>query len=231
MRKRGIFICFIGVDGAGKTTLAKLTVKTMKEKNMDFKYVYSRFIPIFLKPLLIFGKVFFLRKKDYRKNYKEYSWYKKQISKKHPYISKIYQKLLSLEYAIQIILKIKVPLSQGENIICDRYIYDTLATDLSIDFNYSENKIKERLENAFTIFPRPDVTFLIDVPEEVALSRKNDIPSIEYLKERRKLYLVFESCPEVVKLDGTKSIKTLQDIVNRKLQKVIKNEKNFDNWH
>src|SRR5262249_46557372 len=46
------------------------------------------------------------------------------------------------------------------------------------------------LLNLFFLWnPKPDVVFLVDTPEEIAMRRKSDIHSIEYLRERRTEYL------------------------------------------
>jgi len=60
------------------------------------------------------------------------------------------------------------------------------------------------------IFPKPDFVFMIDLPEEVAFNRKNDIQSVEYLKERRQLYLEMSDKYGFIKINGQD---TPQDIL------------------
>jgi dTMP kinase len=59
------------------------------------------------------------------------------------------------------------------------------------------------------ILPTPDVTFLVDLPEEVAYRRKNDVPHIDYLKDRRKVYHQILSRPEVQKINGGSPIEEI----------------------
>ncbi|MBA7489546.1 Thymidylate kinase [subsurface metagenome] len=216
-RKRGLFVCFTGVDGSGKTTLAKTLVSIMKKESIGVKYVYNRYIPIVLRPVMLMGEFLFLRNKDFYRNYADYSNTKRRASKNHPLLAKFYQHLLLLDYFIQILFKIKLPLLFGKNIICDRYIYDTIVTDLSIDFNYSEGDVKNSLDKILSLFPTPDITFLVDLPEKIAYQRKNDIPSIGYLKERRKIYLYLGKEYDMRILDGSKKLAELQCEVEKEV--------------
>lgn len=219
-KRKGIFICFTGIDGSGKTTLAKSLVNVMKQKGIKTKYVYNRYTPIILRPIILVGKWLFLRSKDVFENYEEYTQSKKSSSKKHPVLASLYQRILLFDYFFQTFFKVKLPLLIGKNIVCDRYIYDTIATDLSVDFNYSEEDIKNSL-GKLSLFPTPDITFLIDLPEEIAYLRKDDVPAVDYLKERRGIYLNIGEKYEMVILDGAKKLEELQDDVKNEVFKCL----------
>lgn len=57
----------------------------------------------------------------------------------------------------------------------------------------------------FSILPKPNKIFLVDVPEELAYSRKNDIPHLDYLRDRRMRYLSICKSLGAIVLDGSKS--------------------------
>jgi dTMP kinase len=217
MNRDNFFICFTGIDGTGKTTLSKELVKSLNEKGVKCKYVYARLNPRILKPFSLIGNWIFLRGKEASQNYFEYSKMKKKTLEKHSFLSRIYEQILLLDYMLQIFFKVKVPLIFGKNIVCDRYIYDTVITDLSVDMNYSEDKTIRLLDNIFRFFPEPDITFLVEVSEEIAYERKNDIPSIEYLRERRNIYLNIGKKYRMAILDGTKKREELQCEIEKKV--------------
>lgn len=216
-----LFICFTGIDGSGKTTLARALVSAIEQREIKAVYVYNRYIPIVLRPAMLVGELLFLRNKDCYRDYSGYSNTKRSVSKKHPLLAKFYQHFLLLDYYIQILFKIKLPLLLGKNVVCDRYVYDTIVTDLSVDFNYSEEDVKNSLDKILSLFPTPGITFLVDLPEEIAYKRKTDIPSIEYLRERRKMYLYLGKECNMLVLDGTKKLEELQCEIEKEIFQLI----------
>jgi len=77
---------------------------------------------------------------------------------------------------------------RGEIVVCDRYVYDSLV-DLCVTLRepidrilWAEGDWYERM------LPAPDRVLLLDVDVDTALSRKEDIPSREYLETRCSFY-------------------------------------------
>jgi len=209
-----IFVCFIGIDGSGKTTLANMLVEIVRQHGTKCRYVHSLYDVFLAKPLLFLARSLFLRKRDRSRNYKEYSGKKKGTLRNHPLLACFYKYLLILDYLPQLAIKVKIPLMLGRNIISDRYVYD-MAINLGLDFNYSPRRIKHAIDRYFLIFPRPDRTFLVDVPEKLAYQRKDDTPSVDYLKERRELYLTIGREFGVTVLDGSRNLEQLEQELRR----------------
>lgn len=218
--KKSTFICFTGIDGSGKTTLAKSLAEQLTRDGIEYQYVYNRLTPYLLKPIIVMAHKLFLRGGNIRGNYAEYSAAKKKAIKNNP-LSLVYRWLLFLDYSIQVFIKVSIPLTRGKNIVCDRYIYDTLVTDLAVDFNYSEERIKQTLNRFFRLFPRPNLVFLVDLPEEIAYLRKNDTPSVEYLRERRGVYQQLVKSHRMIVIDGSESLAEVQAKVQVKVNEVI----------
>jgi len=144
---------------------------------------------------------------------------------KHNLSFTIYQNLLLFDYFLQTLIKIKIPLLLGKSIISDRYIYDTIITDFVAYTNYSTDETKELLEKWLKLFPKPDLVFLVDVPENVAYQRKDDTPSLEYLKERRCIYLNVGREYKMVRIDGLKDLNELSDFIMERVKEYsVRNE-------
>ena len=205
-------ICFVGIDGSGKTTLAKDLVETMGQNGIRYKYVYGRLEPFILKPFIMVGRKIFLRGNDMFEDYTQYSNTKRDAMKRNSFLLWIYKNILLFDYSLQLIFKVRLPMMLGKNIVCDRYVHDTVITDLSVDMNLSSSEIQDLIERFFYIAPKPDFAFLIDLPEEIAFQRKDDTPSVEYLKERRQIYLdVGKEEERMMVLDGSKSLDEIQN--------------------
>lgn len=216
MNKR-MFICITGIDGAGKTTIATHLTEYLRDKDIDTIYVYNRYVPVLLRPVIYMGKLLFHYDKQ-AKDYSEYSKTKKRTSRKYPFLAKGYQSILLIDYFFQTFFKIKVPLILGRSVVCDRYIYDTIVTDLSVDFNYDMEGAKCLLNKLSSLFPVPDIVFLIDLPEEVAFSRKNDVPSIDYLKDRRKSYIYIGKQYRMTIIDGLLPLGDIKSIIEKNIE-------------
>ena len=221
MKTNGFLICFTGMDGTGKTTLSKNLVKSLKERGFECKYVYARLTPIISKPFMWIGRLIFLHGKNMFENYSDYSNTKRMAIERNSFLSRSYQQILLFDYFFQVFFKVKISLIFNKNIVCDRYVYDTVITDLSVDMNYSKDKVIGMLDNLLRFFPEPDTTFLIDIPEEIAYQRKNDTPSIEYLRERRDTYLNVGNKYKMVILDGTKKLEELQCEIEKEMEKCL----------
>ena len=201
-------ICFTGIDGSGKTTLAKLLVDSIKKQSVKCTYTYGRCKCRIAMPFFLLGKFLFLKGGD-TKNYSEYSNTKKEAVEKHPILSSLYQNVILFDYFFRILIKIIFPMMLGKIVVCDRYVYDTVINDIPRSDNNIGN-IRRLLKKCFRIAPKPDIAFLIDMPEEIAYQRKNDTPSIGYLRERRKIYLEIGKEYGMIILDGTKSLEELK---------------------
>jgi len=211
---KGKLICFIGVDGSGKTTISKEVAKTLSEKGIKCKHTYGRLQPFILRPLTVIARKLIARKAG--RNYKAYKKEKKEAVKKMRILSKLYTMILLVDYYIQLFVRVKLPLLFGKVVICDRYVYDTVINDIPLE---SENidTIESWIDRIFNFAPRPDIVFLIDVPEEISMMRKNDILSIEYIRERRDIYLALGEGFGMVVLDGTKDLEELKCEILKKI--------------
>ncbi len=209
--KKGALICFIGIDGSGKTTQAKALCESLARSGIKARYVWTRFEPKLIKPFVAMAKSLFFRGKDVFRDYAGYVNTKRNLSK-NAILLTTYQYLLLFDYFLQVFQKVRIPLMQGEVIVCDRYIHDTVA-DLAVDYGYSDEETQKTLRSYLRLFPKPDLVLILDLPEELAYQRKGDVPSMDYLAERRKIYLNMGKDYNIVALDATKGLIELEDIV------------------
>jgi dTMP kinase len=208
------------MDGSGKTTLTKLLVEELKKRGFKCNYVYGRYKPLLSRPVFMLGKLLVLRRMD-KEDYEEYSRAKKDTVGSHLLWASIYQKILLFDYSLQLVAKILLPTMFRKIIICDRYVYDTVINDIP-RADDSIGYVDRLIERCFYIAPKPDFVFLIDLPEEVAYKRKDDVPSIAYLKERRGIYLEIGAEYDMRILDGCKDLSVLKEQAQKEILDYIK---------
>lgn len=211
MNRKTHFVCFTGIDGSGKSTLARLLILTLRQNGIESKYLYSRYRPLLSTPFLFLARHVFLRGESPTKDYDRYVTARESASSSR-IASLAYEYILLFDYIFQVLAKVQLSLMRGQNIVCDRYVYDTIINDM-LDSSYSADKVERLLERLFLILPKPDVAFLVDVPEEIAFNRKNDVPSIKFLTRRRPLFLSIAKSQNLIILDGSKDLKELQRVV------------------
>jgi dTMP kinase len=195
----------IGTDGSGKTTLAHEVVRSLQEKNQKAAYVYCQHQHILLLPLRLLVRNTYLRSVNSKKNYTEYSEKKSNISQKNRFLSWAYVSVWLLDYWIATILRILPHLFRSQLLVIDRYYLD-IVVNISQVMGFTNHEMFAFAQRVKKIFPAPDWIFFIDVPEEIAFSRKNDIDSIEYIRERRSRYDALSASLNFHVIDGTQTI-------------------------
>ncbi len=216
MKSRAIFICFTGIDGSGKTTQAKLLVDWMKGHEIACKYVWNRYEPQMLKPFLLIVKKIFMHERSEPSRHT-----KKNMLVKHSLFAIIYLYFLLIDYFLQIYKRVTLPLLLGTSVICDRYIYDTIV-DIALIFNYPSEQMNKLLAKSFKFVSHPDLVFLVDTPENIAYQRKDDIPSLDYLIQRREIYQKIAKENKMIILDGSKSIASLEEIIQKEVDSLMR---------
>lgn len=202
------FICFVGTDGAGKTTLAKVFGAKQRETHqVAYQYIdagvyYTYILGAMRKVLEKF--------RPGTDNTTESVCLGK--AKKPTGIKRLRNTLYSIallvDYAFTTSIKVTWPLRRGRNITSARYIYD-IAIKIRLLFDLDDAQTHTIIRRFTAVFPTPDYLFLIDIPEEVAFARKDDITSITYLLDRRQLYYRIMQPYVSTVLDGCKPIDEL----------------------
>ena len=197
---RGQLFVIIGPDGSGKTTLARTVATRLRKDSLDIDYVWCRFESRYLASFLrLISRI-----RNYEGDLDQASSRRERDKKRLMQYSLsrwIFTLFVLLSYMIEIHSKIVRPLRSGRCVISDRYVHDT-AVDLWIDFGSDRADIARLIAILQSIAPKPTLLFLMDVPEVISMKRKNDIPSLAFIAERRKGYLVLSESVNGLMLDG-----------------------------
>lgn len=218
-------ICFIGIDGSGKSTLADRIRVWLLEQNVNVRNIHSYHEPLLLRPAKWLARLLFMRKVSQHHDYAAYKSQKSQAASRHRYSSFLYGMLWLFDYSFQTLFFVSLNTLTAGLIILDRYIYD-VAVNISVSLDWGEAASWRLIEKWLRIYPRPVLVYLIDLPEQIAFSRKTDIPSIHYLSERRSRYLALAQQFGFRILDGQLPLESLEqmircDISDHVLSKVV----------
>ncbi len=210
--KRGTLVCMTGLDGAGKSTLTNNVVDRLQAQGYDAVQVYGRYLPKLTYPLIVVGRQTVFSSSDIEDDYEDHQSEKENVfSNKR--LAKAYEGVVMADYIPQFIWRVLRQLYTHDLVICDRYVYDTLLTDLAGDVLDTPQEAIDRYRMYSHVFPDPEYEFYVRVPPEVSMERKDDVPSIEYLRDRRSFYDAFADAYDLSVLDGTESIDYLTGVV------------------
>jgi dTMP kinase len=214
MKKKGSFICFVGIDGSGKTTLANALIENAQAQGIKIEYTWCKFESSVFKFLIWLKNLFLVREKDWKRNYEQSLTIKKGLFQK-PLARAVYEWFVLISYWFQVVRKVYVPLRLGRNVVSDRYVYDTVV-DLAVDLDYADQTVATRLRQILSLTPRPDLIFYVNVPEQTAFERKDDVPSIQFLRQKKDCYARIVAGLDKTILDGSKPLAELRETVVRR---------------
>ena len=195
-------IYILGIDGSGKTTLAKNLVRRLNSKDYSFHYCYAQHIPFLLKPFKLFAKKSLLKSTDEFNNYSHYMNKKTCYSKKLRRLSYVYGCIWLLDYFLLTSIKIFYHRILCHNLVVDRYFLD-IVVNISETLVLNDSQMMKFAKLVAKLFPMPSKFYYVDIPEEVAFVRKNDIQSVQYLTERKTRYQKLSEIFNFKYFDGT----------------------------
>jgi dTMP kinase len=206
---KGLFITFEGIEGCGKSTQAKLLKEYLEEKGWS---------------------VFLTREPGGPKISEAIR--KLLLSTENKEMLPETEVLLYMASRSQHTGEWIIPaLQKGKMVISDRYYDSTLA------YQGAARRIDIKLIDTITKFAtfgiKPDITFLVDLPAEIGLSRiskqdadRLEMESIEFHKKVRKGFIEIAKREKkrYIIVDGTKSVEEIHNeimkIMEDKLRKV-----------
>jgi len=184
--KKGIFICFIGIDGSGKSTLSRYLYEVLKKRGYNVSYMWwlEGEDSLLRRVLRRIGKSKHLNLKC-----NDNTNSSKAVHKDKPITTKIfralYPKIVLLDYLRFGIVKAWLPKMIGRSkiIIFDRFFYDVIIA-LSKEFDFPDFRRARLFKLYSKLLPNPDLIFIIDVPPEVSyLRKKEEIKRIDNTRE------------------------------------------------
>lgn len=203
MKNKKPIICFMGLDGSGKSTSIEYAEEQLKKEGVDVEIVRAAYVVKVLTLPIKLGKKLLMKKDSspFGGDYKAYlENMRKQANKGITY--KVFSFLTTIEFKAQIFYYVTLKHFFGKTLLVDRYIYDnavTYAANLGLGEEYMRQTIQKKWKNA----PKPDLIVYIKTPVEVCCSRKDDIPDPLYLEIREPLYDLISTMYPTVVISGS----------------------------
>lgn len=214
MTQPGALVCFTGIDGSGKTTQARLLLDWLQARGIPSMYTWSRGGVMAIRRLFLFmgRSALGTSTRQISEDQAAYRHYQARKSRLmgNWLVRNLWSATTYLEHIVQINRDIRTQLRAGRTVVCDRYQWDTL-----IDLAVLNERRPEWLSNGFNrlmwkLIPSPALTFLIDIPTQEAMRRKDDIPSLDYVQKRREYYQYLAAHESLGLIDGCQDPAAIQ---------------------
>ena len=182
-KRESKLICIVGVDGVGKTAHAQKLLNRLKNNGVRCRYTWFRFYHFISLILLAYCRVAGLTIYEIKNGQRigRHEFYRSKI------ISFLYPWMLFFDMLPMYFAKIFLPLHFGYTIICDRFIYDTLA-DFMIDLNDFEIHRTIIGKLFLRLIPKNTKVVLLDLNEPIIRERRKDLMGDQSLEARRRAY-------------------------------------------
>lgn len=158
-RRKGCLIALVGVNGAGKTTMANAAMEkyydiaTFFHGSFGYYFGWESFLPL----TKLLSKQ--MKKKD-KSVFKDLNKSKFSLKKELVFVYEY------IEYLARYLFLVRPKLKRGKLVVCDRYFYDI----------YGQHNCKSYVMNLLMrLFPKPDYLFVLDAPVSVISKRDKDV--------------------------------------------------------
>jgi dTMP kinase len=99
-----------------------------------------------------------------------------------------------------------------------------LAVGIGVLLDYTADRTLILLRHSLAFLPKPDLVFLLDLPEALAYQRKDDIVSLDFLRARRAVYLQMAHDHDITVLDASANQDHLLRSVSARVIDVIEGD-------
>jgi len=191
---KGVFIVLEGIDGCGKTFHSKALKEELREQGFNAVYTAEpsgSTVGKFIQTTLVTEKI-------------------------SPEVEAL---LFAADRCEHLKREILPSLESGKVVVCDRYLYSSLAYQgaQGVDVNWIKTI------NAFAV--KPDIAFCLDIPPDVALGRikrkRTVLERLDLQEKVRGRYLELVRNSELVLVDSNRPIEQVKaDIIKLAVRKL-----------
>lgn len=217
-RETGAFICFIGIDGSGKTTHAIVLTEALAKRHLNSVYVRPRYELFKLLPPGI-GKWirrYFHIRPALATGLESLIQGDSESARKHENEIRIGKALMSYLLLIYALISYQLAIgrySKKSYVVCDRYFFDWFL---------SEDKTRS-LAMARKL-PKPDLAFFMDIPVPLAYGRMNSDEdrhtAPNYFESLRAWYMLLAKTEGFATIDSSEDFEKTKNLI---LEKTITN--------
>jgi dTMP kinase len=178
-------VSFSGPDGSGKTEHAQALIRALCISELRIKYYWNRCATFGLTRFFShWGKV--LLGNGIPGTKPGASGRRERLQ--NPLLRFLWSYLVAADMVLAYFFKVKLPLLYGKIVVCDRYVFDA-AAEMESSLTAKDRLSQLAIKLMLALVPKPDVAYLLDLPEDVCAQRKDEDTNPDYLRQQRRVYM------------------------------------------
>jgi thymidylate kinase len=205
-KKHAALVTFSGLDGSGKTSQAEAVRESLETTSGETVIVWTRLsynpsLKALAAPIkaLLGGRA---KTADNVTGTAGAADPGKELRKKSAVVTQGWATAVAIANAAAQRRVTRYHLRRGRNVISDRY---TLDSRVHLRYRYGERKrFRVQAWIISAVSPTPTLSYLVEVPPEVAYERKAEQYDLEQLQRQARLYREEADALDVTRLDGTR---------------------------
>jgi len=205
--RRGVFAVLLGLDGAGKTTLAYNLTSELASENLFQGVRYFHWLPglgnSFEFPLPEPGN-------QPRKPKLAAGFVQSVLS-----VLRLTKNLIRAHLAWWI--RLRQLRNSGHLVLVDRYFYNYYLDPVSVKY-YGPRWVLDTLAQ---LFPTPEVVITLSAPAEVLLRRKQELSEVEMREQAEMLKQLQFTTPHVIAVDASEPAAQVAEKVILRLREIL----------
>ncbi len=219
------FVCFMGLDGSGKSTGIEYARKTLADRGVNARVVRAAYVVKVMSVFTKIGKKLLMKGNSdpFAGDYRDYLEKMRKRASNGGVYYKIFSALTTLEFKCQIFFNITLNRLFGRTLLVDRYIYDNAVT-YAANMGLGEEYMRATIEKKWKRAPKPALIIYIRTPVEVCMSRKNDIPDPLYLEVRQPLYDKIAEMYGATVISGADGLERMQNEIMAAVDRTLTNK-------
>ena len=214
-------ICFIGLDGSGKSTSIDYAYQQLKQRGYKVEIVRAAYVIVVMRKIIRIGKKLLMKKESdpFGGDYRTYLASMREQAKKGG-VYRIFSFFTTIEFKLQIFFGIRMKGLFGTTLLVDRYIYDNIVT-YAANLGLGKEYMKQTIDGKWKHAPRPEKIIYIKTPVDVCCRRKDDIPDPLYLQIRKPLYETVANLYGATVIAGDQDKQKMLDDVMKAVDDVV----------
>lgn len=181
-------VTLTGTDGSGKTTLAAEVAEEFRRRGYHAQHIWLGAESVLMAPI----RALLRRLRRDGSGKEDPNDYTKELERKRSVVARAsilergYVFLVLLDYRIQFLWKMWGA-RKADFVVADRFLFDVLV-NIGVTLGWTDERIAMECRRRLINYGPPLLSKYVNVPIEVAMARKDDIPDRSYIEVRRSPY-------------------------------------------